>query len=46
MMSRIAPFVSPNIDTKVTATLSQLKASLGKVPNTFATLANAHVALA
>jgi uncharacterized peroxidase-related enzyme len=44
-MSRIAPVVSSNTDTKVAATLSQLKASTGKVKNIFATLANAPVAL-
>ncbi|HEY4047140.1 MAG TPA: carboxymuconolactone decarboxylase family protein [Acidobacteriaceae bacterium] len=44
-MSRIAPAISSNADTKVAATLSQLKASLGEVPNVFATLANAPVAL-
>ena len=44
-MSRIAPVVTPNGDTKVAATLSQVQASLGKVPNTLATLANAPVAL-
>jgi uncharacterized peroxidase-related enzyme len=44
-MSRIAPLVSPNIDTRVAATLSQVKANLGRVPNFFATLANAPVAL-
>jgi len=44
-MSRIAPVVSPNAETKVAATLSQVKARLGKVPNSIATLANAPVAL-
>lgn len=44
-MSRIAPVVSPSAEAKVAATLSQLKASLGKVPNSIATLANAPVAL-
>jgi uncharacterized peroxidase-related enzyme len=44
-MSRIAPVVPTNTDTKVAATLSQVKASLGKIPNVFATLANAPVAL-
>ena len=44
-MSRIAPVVPSNTDAKVAATLSQLKASLGKVPNLFITLANAPVAL-
>jgi hypothetical protein len=43
-MSRIAPVVATNTETKVAATLSQLEASLGKVPNTFATLTNAPVA--
>jgi uncharacterized peroxidase-related enzyme len=44
-MSRIAPVVPTNTDTKIAATLSQLKASLGQVPNLFTTLANAPVAL-
>jgi uncharacterized peroxidase-related enzyme len=44
-MFRIAPVVSTNIDPKVAATLSQIKASLGNVPNVFALLANAPVAL-
>lgn len=44
-MARIAPADSSNLDPKVAVTLSQLKASLGKVPNLFATLANAPVAL-
>ena len=44
-MSRIAPIVPINADTKVAATLSQIKASLGKLPNLFALLANAPVAL-
>jgi len=44
-MPRIAPVTSPNVDTHVAATLSQLKASLGMVPNTLATLGNAPVAL-
>jgi uncharacterized peroxidase-related enzyme len=43
-MSRIAP-VSSNVDSKVATTLSQLKASMGMVPNIFATMANAPVAL-
>jgi AhpD family alkylhydroperoxidase len=45
MMSRIAIVVSSNVDSKVAATLSQLKASMGMVPNLFATMANAPVAL-
>jgi uncharacterized peroxidase-related enzyme len=45
MMSRIVPIVSSNVDPKVATTLSQVKASLGRVPNLFATLANAPVAL-
>lgn len=45
-MFRIAPVVSTNTETKVAAALSQLEASLGQVPNTFATFANAPVALA
>jgi uncharacterized peroxidase-related enzyme len=44
-MSRIAPVVPDNTETKVAATLSQIKASLGSVPNVFALLANAPVAL-
>ena len=44
-MSRIAPVTAPNIDNHVAATLSQIKASLGKIPNTFAILGNASVAL-
>jgi uncharacterized peroxidase-related enzyme len=45
MMPRIATVVSSNADTKVVTTLSQVKASLGMVPNLFATLAHAPVAL-
>lgn len=45
MMSRIAPMVSSNADAKVFTTLSQVKASLGMIPNLFATLAHAPVAL-
>jgi uncharacterized peroxidase-related enzyme len=45
IMPRIAPIVSPEIGSKVATTLSQLKASLGTVPNPFTTLANAPVAL-
>ena len=44
-MARIAPANSSNVDPKVAATLSQIKASLGIVPNLFSTLANAPVAL-
>ena len=44
-MSRITPVVSSNADSKVATTLSQLKASMGMVPNLFATMANAPVAL-
>jgi uncharacterized peroxidase-related enzyme len=44
-MYRIAPVVSSDVDSKVAATLSQLKASMGLVPNLFATMANAPVAL-
>ena len=44
-MSRISPMVSSHVDTKVATTLSQVKASLGMVPNLFATLAHAPVAL-
>jgi uncharacterized peroxidase-related enzyme len=45
MMSRIATVVSSNADAKVFTTLSQVKASLGLIPNLFATLAHAPVAL-
>jgi uncharacterized peroxidase-related enzyme len=45
MMSRIATVVSSNADAKVFTTLSQVKASLGMIPNLFATLAHAPVAL-
>ena len=44
-MSRIAPVVPANTKTKAAATLSQIKASLGKLPVLFSTLANAPVAL-
>jgi uncharacterized peroxidase-related enzyme len=44
-MSRIGTVVSSNVDAKVATTLSQVKASLGMVPNLFATLAHAPVAL-
>lgn len=44
-MSRIPPVVSSNVDAKVATTLSQVKASLGMVPNLFATLAHSPVAL-
>jgi uncharacterized peroxidase-related enzyme len=43
-MSRI-PVVSSNVDAKVAATLNQVKASLGIVPNLFATLAHSPAAL-
>ena len=43
-MSRIAP-VPANTETKVAAIVSQIKASLGDVPNVFGLLANAPVAL-
>jgi uncharacterized peroxidase-related enzyme len=43
-MSRIAT-VSSNVDSKVATTLSQVGKSLGMVPNLFATLGNAPVAL-
>jgi uncharacterized peroxidase-related enzyme len=45
MMSRISTVVSSNADAKVATTLSQVKASLGMVPNLLATLAHAPVAL-
>jgi uncharacterized peroxidase-related enzyme len=45
MMSRISPVVSSHVDAKVATTLSQVKASLGMIPNLFATLAHAPVAL-
>ena len=44
-MSRIAPVVSSSVDAKVATTLSQVKVSVGMVPNLFATLAHAPVAL-
>src|ERR1700722_7290331 len=44
-MPRITPVVSPDVDSKVATTLSQLKASMGMVANIFATMANAPVAL-
>ena len=44
-MSRIAPVVSSNVDSKVATTLSQMGKSMGMVPNLFATMANAPVAL-
>lgn len=44
-MPRINPVVLPNVDAKVSTTLSQVKASLGMVPNLFATLAQSPVAL-
>ena len=44
-MSRIAPVVPSSADAKVFTTLSQVKASLGMVPNLFATLAHAPVTL-
>ena len=44
-MSRITPVVSSYVDSKVATTLSQVEKSLGMVPNLFATLANAPVAL-
>jgi hypothetical protein len=37
-MSRIAPVVVANTETKVAATVSQMGASLGIVPDVFATL--------
>jgi uncharacterized peroxidase-related enzyme len=45
MMSRIATVVSSNADAKIFTALSQVKASLGMIPNLFATLAHAPVAL-
>jgi uncharacterized peroxidase-related enzyme len=44
-MPRIAPVIPADTDIKVAATLSQIKASRGRVPNSFATFANAPVAL-
>ena len=43
-MIRVAPVAASNADSKVTATLAQLKASLGMVPNLFATMANSPAA--
>jgi uncharacterized peroxidase-related enzyme len=45
MMSRIAPVVLSNVDAKVASTLTQVKARVGMLPNLFATLAHAPVAL-
>jgi uncharacterized peroxidase-related enzyme len=45
IMYRITPVNSENADSKVAATLSQVKSRLGKVPNFLATLANAPAAL-
>jgi uncharacterized peroxidase-related enzyme len=45
MMSRIVPVVSSNVDPKVAVTLNQVKASLGMVPNLFATLAHSSASL-
>lgn len=45
MMTRIAPVISSNLDAKTAATLTQVKASIGMVPNLFTTLAHAPVAL-
>jgi uncharacterized peroxidase-related enzyme len=45
MVPRIAAVVSSNADTKVFTTLSQVKASLGMIPNLFATLAHAPAVL-
>ena len=44
-MTRIAPVVSSNVDPKVATTLAQVKASVGMVPNLYATVAHAPVAL-
>lgn len=44
-MTRIAPVVSSNLDSRVAATLAQVKASVGMVPNLFATMANSAAAL-
>jgi uncharacterized peroxidase-related enzyme len=44
-MSRIASVVSSNVDSHVAATLSQVEKSMGMVPNLFAVVANAPVAL-
>ena len=45
MMSRISTVVSSTVDAKVATTLSQVKASLGMVPNLFATLAHSPAVL-
>jgi uncharacterized peroxidase-related enzyme len=44
-MPRISPVVTPEPETPVAATLGQIKAKLGRVPNAYATLANAPTAL-
>jgi uncharacterized peroxidase-related enzyme len=45
LMSRISPVLSSHVDAEVATTLSQVKASLGMVPNLFVTLAHAPAAL-
>ena len=45
-MSRIAPVVSSTVDAKVATTLTRAEARVGVVPNLFATLVHAPVALA
>jgi uncharacterized peroxidase-related enzyme len=44
-MARIAPVVRSNVDSKTATTLAQVETSLGMVPNLYATLENAPVAL-
>lgn len=44
-MTRIAPVVSNQVDMKVATTLAQVEASLGMVPNLFATLAKSSASL-
>lgn len=44
-MSRVAAVAFSNVDSKVATTLSLVEKSLGMVPNIFATLGNAPVAL-
>ena len=44
-MPRITPVIPRNTDGKVAATLSQVKVNFGRIPNFFATLANAPAAL-
>jgi uncharacterized peroxidase-related enzyme len=44
-MPRISPVAPPQPETPLAATLQQIKATLGKIPNAYATLAHAPAAL-